>query len=104
MPDSPEHRLYELLAVNESDSAHSRYNALIRRLVSFERDFYSQALAKLERGHRMDMRDVNEMVRHRLIELPRLSAMFDEIEGELYRYPALDAASFRQTVKQFCSS
>lgn len=32
-----EHRLYELLAVNEPDSAHSRYNALIRRLVSFER-------------------------------------------------------------------
>jgi hypothetical protein len=35
--DSPEHRLYELLAAEGSDSAHSRYNALIRRLVSFER-------------------------------------------------------------------
>ena len=34
---SPEMRLYELLAKTESDSAHSRYNALIRRLVSFER-------------------------------------------------------------------
>jgi hypothetical protein len=33
----PEHRLYELLAQSDSDSAHSRYNALIRRLVSFER-------------------------------------------------------------------
>jgi hypothetical protein len=33
----PEHRLYELLARSESDTAHSRYNALIRRLVSFER-------------------------------------------------------------------
>lgn len=32
-----EHRLYELLASEDSDSAHSRYNALIRRLVSFER-------------------------------------------------------------------
>ncbi len=32
----PEHRLYELLAQSDSDSAHSRYNALIRRLVSFE--------------------------------------------------------------------
>lgn len=32
-----EHRLYELLAREDSDSAHSRYNALIRRLVSFER-------------------------------------------------------------------
>ena len=33
----PETRLYTLLAAEDSDSAHSRYNALIRRLVSFER-------------------------------------------------------------------
>lgn len=35
--DAPERRLYLLLANEDSDSAHSRYNALIRRLVSFER-------------------------------------------------------------------
>lgn len=34
---SPEHRLFQLLAAEDADSAHSRYNALIRRLVSFER-------------------------------------------------------------------
>ncbi len=34
---SPEHRLYALLAREEGDAAHSAYNALIRRLVSFER-------------------------------------------------------------------
>ena len=34
---SPEHRLYKRLAEQDSDSAHSRYNALVRRLVSFER-------------------------------------------------------------------
>jgi hypothetical protein len=34
---SPERRLYDLLASEDSDSAHSRYNALIRRLVSCER-------------------------------------------------------------------
>jgi len=33
---SPERRLYDLLAASDSDSAHSRYNALVRRLVSFE--------------------------------------------------------------------
>ncbi len=33
----PERRLYDLLAETEGDAAHSRYNALIRRLVSFER-------------------------------------------------------------------
>jgi len=37
LPPNPEHRLYALLAKNNSDSAHSRYNSLIRRLVSFER-------------------------------------------------------------------
>lgn len=31
-----EHRLYERLAREDPDSAHSRYNALLRRLTSFE--------------------------------------------------------------------
>jgi hypothetical protein len=35
--DRPEHRLYELLRARDGDAAHSRYNALLRRLVSFER-------------------------------------------------------------------
>jgi hypothetical protein len=33
----PEERLYRLLARTDDATAHSRYNALIRRLVSFER-------------------------------------------------------------------
>lgn len=37
LPDGPEHRLYSVLARTDTDSAHSRYNALIRQLVSFER-------------------------------------------------------------------
>ena len=36
LPD-PERGLYELLARTEPGSAHGRYNALVRRLVSFER-------------------------------------------------------------------
>lgn len=35
--DFPENRLYASLATRYGDEAHSRYNALIRRLVSFER-------------------------------------------------------------------
>jgi len=35
LPD-PEHRLYEELAREDPDSAHSRYNALLRRLTGFE--------------------------------------------------------------------
>lgn len=34
---SPERRLYEALHAENPDAAHSRYNALVRRLVSFER-------------------------------------------------------------------
>ena len=35
IPDA-EHRLYERLASDDPDSAHSRYNALLRRLTSLE--------------------------------------------------------------------
>jgi hypothetical protein len=35
--DDPEHRLYRLLERDGADGAHSRYNALVRTLVSFER-------------------------------------------------------------------
>lgn len=34
---NPEHRLYDHLAQREGNGAHSAYNALVRRLVSFER-------------------------------------------------------------------
>ena len=37
LPSNPEHRLYDLLSDSEPDSAHSKYNTLVRRLVSFER-------------------------------------------------------------------
>jgi hypothetical protein len=33
----PEHKLYLLLSQEKGNAAHSAYNALIRRLVSFER-------------------------------------------------------------------
>ena len=41
----PEDRLYAALAAADSDSAHGRYNALVRRLVSFERASGVRALA-----------------------------------------------------------
>jgi hypothetical protein len=36
-PPQPEHRLYDHLAQRQGLNAHSAYNALVRRLVSFER-------------------------------------------------------------------
>lgn len=46
---SPEHRLYERLGATEGHNAHSAYNALVRRLVSFERAMEARAHA-LARG------------------------------------------------------
>ena len=70
-----------------------------RELVTFHHfDFYSQALAKLERGHRQDMGDVRSMRQSGLIEPARLRRYFDEIEPELFRFPAIDPPSFRRAV------
>ena len=37
LPADPERRLYARLSAEHGDAAHGEYNALIRRLVSFER-------------------------------------------------------------------
>jgi hypothetical protein len=35
--ERPAHRLYDMLALEDPENAHSRYNALLRRIVSFAR-------------------------------------------------------------------
>ena len=67
-------------------------------------DFYAQALAKIERGHNTDLLDVRQMIERRLIEPSRLLEFFSHIEDRLYKYPAIDAASFRAAVEQFIES
>jgi len=64
-------------------------------------DLYSQALAKLERGHTQDLADVREMLDRRLVEEEKLRSFFGEIEPELYRFPAVDPADFRSSVDGF---
>jgi hypothetical protein len=61
-------------------------------------DFYAQCLSKLERGHRKDQQDVAAMLSSGLVEPKRLLSLFEQIEPELYRYPAIDAATFRRAV------
>lgn len=61
-------------------------------------DPYSQALAKIERGHEQDVKDVNEMFQRGMIEGSKLLSLFKEIEPQLYRYPSLDPASFSRAV------
>lgn len=71
------------------------------KIAFFHYDFYAQALAKIERGHKFDLKDVHEMVKRGFIEPSRLSELFAAIESQLYRYPALNGPSFRQAVERF---
>jgi hypothetical protein len=64
-------------------------------------DPYSQALAKIERGHDQDVDDARRMVSEKLVEPDRLMHLFEAIEPQLYRYPAIDASSFRRLVAAF---
>ncbi|HEX9899198.1 MAG TPA: hypothetical protein VGC81_08215, partial [Candidatus Methylomirabilis sp.] len=63
-------------------------------------DLYAQALAKLERSHTLDIADVEEMVRRGLVEPARAWQHFQAIEADLYRFPAVDARSFRRAVEE----
>jgi hypothetical protein len=74
--------------------------AQIGRVGFFHFDLYAQALAKVERGHRQDLADVQEMIGRRLIERPRVLAYFARIEPDLYRFPAIDPPSFRRSVEE----
>lgn len=39
------------------------------------------------------------MLSQKLVDRERLRALFEAIEPQLYRYPAIDAASFRRAVE-----
>ena len=65
-------------------------------------DPYGQALSKIQRGHERDLIDARFLVERKLVRVERLPEMFAASEGELIRYPALDAASFRRAVMEFC--
>lgn len=62
-------------------------------------DLHAQALAKVERGHAQDVDDVSEMIRRGLVDPAKALDYFGRIEARLYRYPAVDAAAFRQAVE-----
>ncbi|MFN8160348.1 MAG: DUF6036 family nucleotidyltransferase [Solirubrobacterales bacterium] len=76
---------------------------LIRRegKISFHHfDPVAQALAKAERGHRQDRRDVQQMIARGLVDPVDAIAQFEAIEPELYRFPAIDPPSFRESVEE----
>lgn len=65
----------------------------------FHYDLYSQALSKIERGHARDLADVERMLADALVVRSKLWDLYERIEPELYRYPAIDPASFRRAVR-----
>jgi hypothetical protein len=72
------------------------------RTVSYHHyDFYSQCLAKIERGHKVDLIDAKQMVDSGLVDPSRLLELFDFIEPGLKRYTAIYPPAFRAAVEAF---
>lgn len=70
----------------------------IGRLTVRHYDFVAQALSKIERGHARDLADVEAMIARNLITPSQVRDQFARIEPNLYRFPAIDPASFRKAV------
>jgi hypothetical protein len=77
----------------------SRFVRQEGRVAVFELDFYAQALAKIERGHEQDLHDVENLLANGLVDPAKLRELFAAIEPELYRFPAVDAAAFREDLE-----
>jgi hypothetical protein len=67
-------------------------------------DFYSQALSKIERGFSHDLVDVRSMLQGGLVVPDRLAELYEAIETQLYRYPAIDPAAFRRKLRGVLSA
>lgn len=93
---SPDHFIPELPGWQER----SQFIQQEGRLAFFHYDFYAQSLAKIERGHAIDLLDVQQMLQRNLVEPARLLELFAAIEDQIYRYPALDQSSFRSAVER----
>jgi hypothetical protein len=70
------------------------------RIDWYHYDPYSQALAKIERGHERDRADVQAMIVRGLVERQRLRQLFQAIQPDLLRYPSLDPKSFARKVDE----
>ena len=67
----------------------------------FHYDLFTQALAKLERGHDQDLSDVSEFIKRGFIKPGDLDREFSKIRTALIRYPAINADQFEQKLKDF---
>lgn len=77
----------------------SRFRLREGNLEVFDFDLYSQALSKLQRGFELDLADVGSMVGSGQVDPATLLSLYDEIEPELFRFPAVDPPALRATVE-----
>jgi hypothetical protein len=92
---SPAHFIPELPGWRERSLLIER----VGRVSFYHYDPYSQALAKVERGHEKDLADVAQLLHRGLVEPRRLSELFEAVEPQLYKYPAVDPTSFRKRLE-----
>jgi hypothetical protein len=76
----------------------SRFRLREGNLEVFDFDPYSQALSKLQRGFELDLDDVRSMVESEQVSPKVLQGLFDAIEDELFRFPAVDPKSLNAAV------
>lgn len=79
----------------------SQYVATEGKVDFFNYDPYSQALAKIERGHAQDRADVASMLESGLINPEKLRSLFVEIKPLLYKYPAIEPKNFEDLVEEW---
>ncbi len=81
----------------------SRFRFREGNLEVFDFDPYAQALSKLERGFELDLEDVRSMVESGQVDPSKLRELYENIEPELYRFPAVDPGSLRAAVESLVS-
>ncbi len=77
----------------------SRFRFREGNLEVFDFDPYSQALSKLERGFELDLDDVRSMVSSGQVKPTKLRELFEGIEADLYKFPAVDPPGLRTAVE-----
>lgn len=90
----------DFIPVSEGWEQRGRFVARHGKADFFHFDLYAQAIAKVERGHCLDLTDVEEMVRRGLIDREEALRYFTRIEPHLYRYRAINPAAFRRAVEE----
>lgn len=66
----------------------------------FHYDLYGQALSKIERYHARDQIDVQKMFQSGFVEPARLWELYQRVETEMLRYPAIEPKALRARLEQ----